>query len=210
MRRVVTRPVAPEHRHIKVGIGAAHEGADVGKATVNVTLGGEQAVDIERAWQRARLWLQCLGHLLRLARVQPSDDLRERLVLREWDESFDELLGAIDICGLVRPDARDLLVATFLRRLPDPSLSVLIISLSVQSTQALQHRRPRRELGEEAMRRDIDARFDDLRAHADEAGIVFRQASILAPGVKVEESLLVARSVFATEPRCEEHFVIDR
>src|SRR5690606_5434793 len=60
MRRAIARPVAPENGHIEIGIGAAHKGADIGKSTVDVTLSGEEPVDVERTWQRAQLRLQCL------------------------------------------------------------------------------------------------------------------------------------------------------
>src|SRR5690606_28535787 len=58
-RRAVARPVAPENRHIEIGIGAPHEGADVSESAVDVTLGGEKSMNVERTWQRAQLRLQC-------------------------------------------------------------------------------------------------------------------------------------------------------
>src|SRR5690606_108666 len=127
-RRAVARPVAPENGHIEIGIGAPHEGADVSESAVDVTLGGEKSMNVERTWQRAQLRLQCLVPFLLPACFQLGDGLRESLALREGDESGDELLGQLDVSRLVRTDPIGFLVPGFLRRFPNPGLCRLIVS----------------------------------------------------------------------------------
>src|SRR5690606_28567264 len=148
----------------------------------------------------AQLRLQCLLPLLRLACLQLGDSLRESLLLREGDESGDELLGQLDVSTLVRTDAIGLLIPGFLRRFPNPGLCCLIVSLSVETPEPLQHRRPRRELGEETIRRDVYAGLNDLGAHADKPGIIFRQIARLAPRLELDEALFVPGAVLASEP----------
>lgn len=77
----IAGPVAPEHGDVEVGIRAANERAHIGEAAVDVTLGREQSVDIERARQRTLRWLERFADLLRALVGQLMDGVRERVLL---------------------------------------------------------------------------------------------------------------------------------
>src|ERR1700733_8981963 len=60
------------------------------------------------------------------------------------------------------------------------------------------------------MRRDVDASFDHLRAHADETGVVRRQPSSLSICIELEETLLVLAAVFSPKTRSKKNLVRHR
>src|SRR5690606_31619402 len=163
-----TIPVSPEDGDIGLRVGAAHERAHVSEAAVDVRLSGEQAMDIEGPGVRIAVGRHRL--LVEIVLAKRFERARRRSLVAELGIPFDELLALLE--GVQRVGARSLRSPVDLLPRPEEGPGSVVDTVAIQSAQPLDHRRPRCQLTEQAMRRHVDPGLDDLCTDTDQPKVV--------------------------------------